>query len=46
MAGSRECIEAVLSAPGLEALPTSPDARVSLDADTINAPGKFPNGGA
>ena len=38
VAGSRECIDAVLNAPGLEALPASRDAQVSLDADTINAP--------
>ena len=44
VAGSRECIDAVLSAPGLEALPTSRNAQVSLDADTINAPDS-PRGG-
>ena len=44
VAGSRECIDAVLNAPRLEALPTSRDARVSLDADTINAPVE-PKGG-
>ena len=34
--GSRECIEAVLSNPDLEALPTTIDARVDLYGDTIN----------
>ena len=34
--GSRECIEAVLSNPDLEALPTTIDARVDLHGDTIN----------
>ena len=36
--GSRECIEAVLSNPDLEALPTTIDARLGLHGDTINAP--------
>ena len=36
--GSRECIEAVLSSPKLEALPTTLDAALHLGSDTINAP--------
>ena len=36
--GSQECIEAVLSSPDLETLPTTLDARLDLDGDTINAP--------
>ena len=36
--GSRECIEAVLGNPDLEALPTTHDARVDIGADTINVP--------
>ena len=35
--GSREFIEAVLSNPDLEALPTTLDARLALGGDTINA---------
>ena len=35
--GSEECIEAVLSNPDLEALPTTLDARLDLGGDTINA---------
>ena len=35
--GSGECMEAVLSSPALEALPTTIDARVDLGGDTINA---------
>ncbi len=34
--GSRECIEAILSNPELEALPSTLDARVDLDGDSIN----------
>ena len=34
---SQECIEAVLSNPDLEALPTTIDARLGLHGDTINA---------
>ena len=41
--GSRECIETVLSDPGLEALPTALDARVSQGRDIINA-GEVPRG--
>ena len=44
VAGSRECIEAVLSNPGLEALPTTPSARVDLGGDIINA-AERPKGG-
>ena len=43
--GSRECIEAILSNPDLEALPTNLDARLDLRSDTINAP-KSPKGGS
>ena len=35
--GSEDCIEAVLSNPDLEALPTTLDARLDLGGDTINA---------
>ena len=35
--GSVECIEAVMSNPDLEALPTTIDARLDLHGDTINA---------
>ena len=35
--GSEECIEAVLSNPDLEVLPTTLDARLGVDGDTINA---------
>ena len=42
--GSRECIEAILSNPDLEALPTTLDASTYLISDTINAPGKFLGG--
>ena len=35
--GSEDCIEAVLSHPDLEALPTAIDARLDLHGDTINA---------
>ena len=38
--GSQECIEAILSSPDLEALPTTLDAGLDLDADTINASGR------
>ena len=41
--GSQECIEAVLSNPDLEALPTTLDARLDLGGDTINGP-KRPEG--
>ena len=34
--GSRECIEAVLGNPDLEALPTAHDAGISMAADTVN----------
>ena len=34
--GSKECIEAVLGSPDLEALATTLDAGISLDGDTIN----------
>ncbi len=37
--GSRECIDAVLNHPDLEALPTSLEARVDLGGDAINSPG-------
>ena len=37
VSGSVECIEAVLSNPDLEMLPTTLDARLALDGDTINA---------
>ena len=37
--GSKVCIEAVLSNPDLEALPTTLDAQIGLYGDTINAPG-------
>ena len=37
--GSDECSEAILAAPSLEALPTTLDARMYLEGDTINAPG-------
>ena len=36
--GSRDCIEAVLGSPDLEALPTTLDARVDIGGDTVNAP--------
>ena len=36
--GSQECIEAVLSNPELEALPTTLDAPLGLHGDAINAP--------
>ena len=39
--GGRECIEAILSNPDLEALPTTLDASTYLISDTINAPEKF-----
>ena len=35
--GNRECIEAIMSNPDLEALPTTIDARLDLHGDTINA---------
>ena len=41
--GSRECIEAVLSNPDLEALLTTLDARLDLGGDTINA--RYVSGG-
>ena len=41
--GSKECIEAILSNPDLEALPATIDARLDLGGDTINAP-KGPKG--
>ena len=41
--GSKECIEAILSNPDLEALPATLDARLDLGGDTINAP-KGPKG--
>ena len=41
--GSRECIEAILSHPDLEALPTTIDASY-LNSDTINAPEKIQDG--
>ncbi len=44
LGGSRECIEAVLSSPDLEALPTTLDARLDLEGDAINAPEKFEGG--
>ena len=43
--GSLGCIEAVLSSPDLEALPTSLDARLDLGGDIINAP-EGPEGGS
>ncbi len=43
--GSQECIEAILSNPGLEALPIPLDARLDLGGDTINAPMR-PEGGS
>ena len=42
--GSRECIEAILSHPDLETLPTALDASTYLISDTINAPEKFQGG--
>ena len=42
--GSRECIEAILSHPELEVLPTTLDASTYLISDTINAPEKFQGG--
>jgi hypothetical protein len=36
--GSKECIEAVLTTPDLEALPTTIDAVLHIGGDTINAP--------
>ena len=36
--GTEDCIKAILNNPALEALPTTPDARVDLHADEINAP--------
>ncbi len=42
--GNRECIEAILSHPDLEALPTTLDASTYLISDTINAPEKFQGG--
>jgi hypothetical protein len=38
VAGSRECIEAVLTNPYLEALLATRDAPLGMDKDTINAP--------
>ena len=38
--GSQECIEAVLSNPSLEALPTNLDAILHIGGDTINPPNK------
>ena len=35
--GSVECIEAIMSNPDLEAIPTTIDARLDLHGDTINA---------
>ena len=42
--GSPECIEAILSNPDLEALPTTLDASTYLNSDTINAPEIFQGG--
>ena len=42
--GSRECIEAILSHPDLEALPTTLHASTYLISDIINAPEKFQGG--
>ncbi len=42
--GSEESIEAILSHPDLEALPTTLDASTYLISDTINAPEKFQGG--
>ena len=39
LGGSRESIDAVLNSPGLEALPTTLDARVDIGGDSINLPG-------
>ena len=36
--GSRDCIEAVLGSPDLEALPTTLDARVDIGGDDVNPP--------
>ncbi|MCE2464649.1 MAG: hypothetical protein J4G01_00990 [Dehalococcoidia bacterium] len=38
--GSQECIEAILSNPSLEVLPTNLDAILHLGGDTINPPGQ------
>ena len=38
VAGSVECIEALLVCPDLEAQPTTRDAPLGMDKDTINAP--------
>ena len=43
--GSRECIEAILNNPELEALPTILDARVDLYGDTVNG-ADAPGGGS
>ena len=43
--GSLECIEAIMSNPDLEALPTTLDARLDLFGDTINAPDMAGGGG-
>ena len=40
LGGSDECMKAILNHPILEALPATLDARISLDADIINAPKK------
>ncbi len=37
VAGSLECIEALLGSPELESLPTDRDAPLGMDKDTINA---------
>ena len=42
--GSKECIEAVLRNPDLEALPTTSDAQLDLGGDAINVPGGFVGG--
>lgn len=36
--GSKDCIEAVLGSPDLEALPTTRDARVDIGGDDVNPP--------
>ena len=43
--GGRECVGAVLNNPKLEALPTTIDAALHLDSDTINAPGRHAGDG-
>ncbi|BAH51856.1 hypothetical protein ROP_36090 [Rhodococcus opacus B4] len=46
LGASAECVEAVLAAPDLEALPATPDQKITWDSDTVNPLPGSPSSGS